>query len=76
MPAPNIIAFHVSQMEYQRGRTLGLLEQIEKHPAGEKALGWRPGPGRAHIAWQLMHGPSPLVCCSGNSSIPDESQMS
>src|SRR5205807_2714072 len=19
------------------------------------ALGWRPGPGRAHIAWQLMH---------------------
>jgi hypothetical protein len=22
-------------------------------PAG--ALGWRPGPGRAHVAWQLMH---------------------
>ncbi|HEX3871810.1 MAG TPA: DinB family protein, partial [Pirellulales bacterium] len=38
-----------------RQRTLGLLEQIEQLPDPIEALGWRPGPGRAHIAWQLMH---------------------
>lgn len=43
------------QYEAARERTLGLLDTISKQrdPAG--ALGYRPGPGRAHIAWQLMH---------------------
>ncbi len=40
---------------FQRDRTLGLLDQIEKLPDPPAALGWRPGPGRAHIAWQLLH---------------------
>jgi hypothetical protein len=32
------------------------LEAIEKGaPDLRHALGWRPGPGRAHIAWQAMH---------------------
>lgn len=38
-----------------RQKTLGLLETIEKMPEPQKILAWRPGPGRAHIAWQLMH---------------------
>lgn len=40
---------------FNRSRTLGLLDQIETLPDPQVALGWRPGPGRAHIAWQLMH---------------------
>ena len=40
---------------FNRGRTLGLLDTIEKEPAPLDVLGWRPGPGRAHIAWQLLH---------------------
>lgn len=40
---------------FNRSRTLGLLDTIEKEPNPAAILGWRPGPGRAHIAWQLMH---------------------
>ncbi len=38
-----------------RERTLKLLEKIEAEPDPQAVLGWRPGPGRAHIGWQLMH---------------------
>ncbi|HEY3968628.1 MAG TPA: DinB family protein [Planctomycetaceae bacterium] len=38
-----------------RERTLATLAAIEKLPDPAKALGWRPGPGRAHIAWQITH---------------------
>jgi len=41
--------------KFNRGRTLGLLDKIEAQPEPRVALGWRPGPGRAHIGWQLMH---------------------
>lgn len=41
--------------EANRKRTLGLLDQIAQLPNPAEALGWRPGPGRAHIAWQMMH---------------------
>lgn len=41
--------------DFQRGRTLGLLDQIAGLADPQAVLGWRPGPGRAHIAWQLMH---------------------
>ncbi len=41
--------------EYNRGRTLTFLETIAKMPNPQAVLGWRPGPGRAHIAWQIMH---------------------
>jgi len=42
-------------LAFARRKTLDLLEQVAgvKDPAA--VLGWRPGPGRAHIAWQLMH---------------------
>lgn len=41
--------------EFNRGRTLALLELIEQEGDPVAVLGWRPGPGRAHIGWQLMH---------------------
>lgn len=45
----------IKSFEFNRLRTLGLLDAIQKLPQPEQALAWRPGPGRAHIAWQLMH---------------------
>ncbi len=47
-------------MEFARARLLGSLTGIEKacEPTSHdvnKVLAWRPGPGRAHIAWQAMH---------------------
>src|SRR5436189_1520105 len=41
--------------EFNRSRTLMTLDDIAKQPDPVAVLGWRPGPGRAHIAWQLMH---------------------
>ena len=41
--------------EFERGRTFALLDRIEQTGRSEDILGWRPGPGRAHIAWQVMH---------------------
>lgn len=32
-----------------------LLDGIEKMPDPAAVLAWRPGAGRAHIGWQLMH---------------------
>ena len=45
----------IKSYEFNRTRTLGLLDTIEKEPDPQAVLGWRPGPGRAHLAWQLMH---------------------
>jgi uncharacterized damage-inducible protein DinB len=41
--------------EFNRGRTLATLDEIDKLPDPQAALAFRLGPGRAHIAWQLMH---------------------
>ena len=41
--------------DFMREKTLASIDAISKLPEPQKALGWRPGPGRAHIAWQLMH---------------------
>jgi uncharacterized damage-inducible protein DinB len=43
------------QLEFARKKTLDTLEAIAKLPNATAILAWRPGPGRAHIAWQLMH---------------------
>jgi uncharacterized damage-inducible protein DinB len=43
-------------LDFSRTRLLGSLDGIEK--SGQdvaKVLAWRPGAGRAHIAWQAMH---------------------
>jgi uncharacterized damage-inducible protein DinB len=45
----------VQSYEFYRKRTFDLLSKIEQEPEPPRVLGWRPGPGRAHIAWQLMH---------------------
>src|SRR5687767_1975292 len=45
----------ISAYQFNRPRTLGLLDKIEQEQEPQKILGWRPGPGRAHIAWQLTH---------------------
>jgi hypothetical protein len=43
-------------MDFSRGRLLAVLETIEKNaPNADQVLAWRPGPNRAHIAWQAMH---------------------
>lgn len=49
------IEHYLSLSPMFRERTLGTLAAIEKLPDPQKVLGWRPGPGRAHIGWQLMH---------------------
>ena len=41
--------------QFNRQRTLATLDAVAKLPDPRAALGWRPGPGRAHLAWQLMH---------------------
>ena len=41
--------------EFNRGRTLSLLDRVEQMPDAQQVLGWRPGLGRAHVGWQLMH---------------------
>lgn len=42
-------------LEFNRKKTLELLDSIAKRSDPQAILGWRPGAGRAHIAWQLMH---------------------
>jgi uncharacterized damage-inducible protein DinB len=42
-------------LEFNRARTLALLDEIEKQPHPQAALAFRLGAGRAHIGWQLMH---------------------
>ncbi len=46
----------LASLDFARARLLGSLDSIEA--SGQdvaKVLAWRPGPGRAHIAWQAMH---------------------
>jgi uncharacterized damage-inducible protein DinB len=48
-------AIHLETLAWTRNKTLATLEAIAKLPDPRAALAYRPGPGRAHIAWQLMH---------------------
>ena len=50
-----VIDMTLQLLDFIRERTLATLATIEKLPDPAKGLGWRPGPGRAHIAWQLTH---------------------
>jgi uncharacterized damage-inducible protein DinB len=45
----------IAQLQFNRTRTLATLERAEKETDAQQALAYRPGPGRAHVAWQLMH---------------------
>jgi uncharacterized damage-inducible protein DinB len=41
--------------QFNRDRTLGLLDKVCQQANPQQALSWRPAAGRAHIGWQLMH---------------------
>ena len=45
----------LAAITYNRTRTLGTLDRALQEQSPPRVLGWRPGPGRAHVAWQLMH---------------------
>jgi hypothetical protein len=45
----------IESYAFNRGRTLATLDSIAKEPDPQVILAWRPGPGRAHIGWQLTH---------------------
>lgn len=45
----------IKSYEFYRVRTLATLDKVAAEPEPQRVLGWRPGPGRAHIGWQLMH---------------------
>jgi len=45
----------IAAIQFNRTRTLATLERALAEKQLQSVLGWRPGPGRAHVAWQLMH---------------------
>jgi hypothetical protein len=46
----------LATLDFTRERLLGSLDSIAKSGQdARKVVAWRPGPGRAHIAWQAMH---------------------
>ncbi|HVX14961.1 MAG TPA: DinB family protein [Pirellulales bacterium] len=49
------VAVYLEAYQLNRERTLGLLDKICQLPDPQQVLAWRPGPGRAHIGWQIMH---------------------
>jgi uncharacterized damage-inducible protein DinB len=51
----SVVETQIAAMEFARGRTLDLLERIEAEQDPTAILAWRPGQGRAHLGWQLMH---------------------
>ena len=51
----SILAATIDSIQFNRVRTLATLAKIEQEADAQRTLGWRPGRGRAHIAWQLMH---------------------
>ena len=42
-------------LTFNRARTMKLLEEIAATAKSPEVLAFRPGPGRAHLAWQLAH---------------------
>ncbi|MEX2176581.1 MAG: DinB family protein [Pirellulaceae bacterium] len=45
----------IAAYQFNRIRTLATLDRALQMQEPAKVLGYRPGPGRAHVAWQLMH---------------------
>ncbi len=62
-PSPSHYALNImdiktllAAIDFGRARLLGSLTAIEKSGVDTAdAITWRPGPARAHIAWQAMH---------------------
>lgn len=51
----SVVQIFADAYKLNRDRTLGLLDKVGQQPDPQQVLAWRPGPGRAHIGWQLMH---------------------
>lgn len=51
----SIISTTTAIWKFNREMTLRTLDAIAEMDDPTQVLGWRPGAGRAHIAWQLMH---------------------
>lgn len=51
----SIIQIAIENWQFNRDRTLATINSLAETDDPMAVLGWRPGPGRAHIAWQLMH---------------------
>lgn len=49
------VAVAIEYWKFNRERTIATLSAIEAMPNPMEVLGWRPGPGRSHIAWQIVH---------------------
>ena len=49
------IADLIEILDFNRSKTLAFIDGLAKVGDVQKALAYRPGPGRAHLAWQLMH---------------------
>src|SRR5271165_2101789 len=49
------VADLIEMLDFNRTKTLAFIDGLAKVGDVQKALAWRPGPGRAHIGWQLMH---------------------
>lgn len=45
----------IAACQFNRTRTLATLDRVEQEKDPLRVLGYRPGTGRAHVAWQLMH---------------------
>lgn len=45
----------VALLEFVRTKTRGLIDAVAAMPDPATALVWQPGPGRANVAWQLLH---------------------
>lgn len=51
----SIIETTLDIWRFNRTRTLATIEACVETGRADEVLGWRPGEGRAHIAWQLVH---------------------
>jgi len=49
------IQTYIQAIQFNRTKTLATLAEFEKQGAAPEAIGFRPGAGRAHSAWQFMH---------------------
>ncbi len=51
----SVISVTTDMWNTNRARTLATLDEIAQLADPQAVLSWRPAPGRAHVAWQLMH---------------------
>jgi hypothetical protein len=45
----------INLLEFVRTRTITTLEEVSRQADPAAVLRWQPGPGRAHLGWQLTH---------------------